>query len=35
MGGEISAGDLLTIKEHRRNITFTYRPTQYTKRSAN
>ncbi len=30
MGMEISAGDLLTMhKEHRRNISFTYRPTQY------
>ncbi len=38
MGGEISVSDLLTIrklKEHRHNISFTYRPTQYNKRSAN
>ncbi len=37
-GMYISAGDLLTtaqIKEHRRNISFTYRPMQYTKCSAN
>ncbi len=37
-GMYISAGDLLTtaqMKEHRRNISFTYRPTQYTKCSAN
>ncbi len=38
MGVEIYAGDLLTnalIKEHRCNISFTYRPAQYTKRSTN
>ncbi len=38
MGVEISAGGLLTtaqIKELRRNISFTYRPTQYTKLSTN
>ncbi len=35
MGVEIYAGDLPTIKEHSRNISFTYRPTQYTKHSAN
>ncbi len=38
MGVEMSAGGLITtaqIKEHRRNISFTYQPTQYTKPSAN
>ncbi len=37
MGVEISAGDLLTTRKlkNRRNISFTYRPTQNTKRSTN
>ncbi len=36
MGGEISAGDLLTIRKLKNtDMSFTYRPTEHTKRSAN
>ncbi len=37
MGVEMSAGDLLTTRKlkNRRNISFTYQPTQYTKHSTN